>query len=423
MAGNLKDRLRRIHDAKNHGGKPPEALPKEPAGKEAQGVLPGWEEAGFQTLRRKMSLPAPADLPQSLSAAASIVVPDINRIAIRRGSLPEITDLLFFDLETTGLSGGAGTLAFLAAFGRFVPTSGRGGFELHITQYLLLDFPGEKHFLNAVTAEFEKPHPTLVTYNGKCFDWQILRNRCIVINRAEPPPCDHADLLYPARRLWKRVASNCSQGTIETEVLGIDRSGDTPGYMAPQIWLDFLNNGRPDALLGICDHNKRDIAGLAAVFASMADLAMRLFAGTPAKHIFDTEKLALHWRDFARRFQNEPLYAGQMPALEKAGSVLLRLAAGEKHHSKAAFFYALDQMQCGDHDDGKKRMLEIAASCGGWGAAAFRALAIDSEKHRRDIPAALDFAKKGLAAAAGGVLQEDFQRRVRRLEEKLGTLL
>jgi hypothetical protein len=106
-------------------------------------------------------------------------------------------DLLFFDLETTGL-GGAGTVAFLAAFGRLIvpegaPMEGRAGgpWQLRVDQYLLLDFPGEDAFLEALLPEFgspgfpgereaENPRPVVVSYNGKAFDTPLLRTRCLM---------------------------------------------------------------------------------------------------------------------------------------------------------------------------------------------------------------------------------------------------
>ena len=46
----------------------------------------------------------------------------------------EIESLLFYDLETTGLSGGAGTVAFLAGFGRIEDGAGHlAGYPVYIT--------------------------------------------------------------------------------------------------------------------------------------------------------------------------------------------------------------------------------------------------------------------------------------------------
>ena len=46
--------------------------------------------------------------------------------------------LVFFDLETTGLSGGAGTVAFVVGFGCFQ------GSRFHVWQFVLPSFAGER---------------------------------------------------------------------------------------------------------------------------------------------------------------------------------------------------------------------------------------------------------------------------------------
>ena len=425
MAGNLRDRLRRIQDNKKAAVQ--EAVTKNcskatPAQKFFGGNLqlkfPGWETAGFGIVRREIIVPAPDVFAQlsGISSALAILIPDLNHIAKTKGHLPEITDILFFDLETTGLSGGAGTVAFLAAFGRFVHTG--AALSLRITQYLLLDYPGENDFLEALLGEFKNKQQVITSYNGKCFDSQILKTRCLM-NGIKPPEYFHADLLYPARRLWKRILANCSQGTIETEVLGLDRTGDTPGFMAPEIWFDFLKTGNEEPLMGICDHNCRDITGLASIFAGLADIACNPISALE-KYRCDLEQLALHWRDFIHREKNNPFYAADMITLEKTKDFFMNLAANEKY-PRAAFVYALDQLRYGDHDEGRKRLLTIAASDLPLTmlAAAFRALAIDSERRLADVFQAVEFAKKGLQLQEGGSWQREFEHRVQRLEGKL----
>jgi hypothetical protein len=264
-------------------------------------------------------------------------------------------DLLFFDLETTGLSSGAGTVAFLAAFGRFIPADGNA-YALRLDQYLLLDYPGEGGFLEAVLKEFgaipaadgnaapgtspETPRPPLVvTYNGKTFDAQILRTRCLM-NAIVPPDYHHADLLHPARRLWKRVLPSCSQAAIETAVLGLDRKDDIPGSQAPDIWFDFLKTGKTESLLGICDHNLKDIYGLARLMAALFEIA-RSPLETLEKYRCDVERLALRWWKICReeRFNAGGLNPG-IPEFE-TGKLLLDYAA-ERGWRKALLVRMID---------------------------------------------------------------------------------
>ncbi len=111
--------------------------------------------------------------------------------------------LLFFDLETTGLSGGAGTYAFLVGFGFF----DEDGFRTR--QYFLRGYGEERALLDAVAEEVsaggDGQPPVLVTYNGRSFDVPLIETR-YQINRLRSPfgGLPHVDMLFPARRLWKR---------------------------------------------------------------------------------------------------------------------------------------------------------------------------------------------------------------------------
>jgi uncharacterized protein YprB with RNaseH-like and TPR domain len=272
-------------------------------------------------------------LPEALPHALAVVIPDLAK-----REFPRIEDLLFFDLETTGLSGGAGTLAFLAAFGRIAS----GGKMLKITQYLLLDYPGENDFLEAVLKEFGENSVT-VSFNGKCFDSQIIKTRCLV-NRIMPPLFKHADLLHPARRLWKNIIGECSQGSIETKILGIDRTGDTPGALAPDIWFEFLKTGRIDRLTGICDHNICDISGLSRMLAAMVSVADNPL---DCNINYDIERLALFWRKYLRK------HDGQERELIETGEKLLRITA-EKQAPLCVYVYSTELIRRKNYNEALK---------------------------------------------------------------------
>lgn len=333
--------------------------------------MPGWIECGLQVLKRECGAQASFNLKRVLPKSLAVLVPDLAG-----RDLPPPEDFLFFDLETTGLSGGAGTIAFLAAFGKFVK-SGKC-YKLRVTQYLLLDYPGENDFMEAVLKEFTD-NSVIVSYNGKCFDSQILKTRCLM-NGIKPPEYLHVDLLHPARRLWKNIICDCSQASVETQILGIDRSGDIPGALAPEIWFEFLRTANTDRLAGICDHNLADICGLASILAAMIDIAADPFA---SEHKYDIGRLALYWRGFCRRNDNKDLAA--------IGDELL-LAAAARNYS------------------GLPRTKAIV----------FRALAIDAEKKSNDALAALQFAGKGLELLPPDTsLYREFVSRITRLEKRL----
>jgi uncharacterized protein YprB with RNaseH-like and TPR domain len=346
---------------------------------------------------------------------------------------PDLSDLLFFDLETTGLSGGPGTVAFLAAFGRFVreerPAAQAGSF-LRVHQYLLLDYPGEGDFLEAVLAELRAPAPSgrpplLVTYNGKIFDSQVLKIRCLM-NGIQPPEYYHADLLHPCRRLWKRVLSNCSQGEIETSVLGIDRTGDLPGALAPEIWFSFLKTGETGELLKICDHNLRDIRGLAAIFAALARIAKDPVRAPEAYRV-DLENLALRWfyacglRSHGQGLAENPV-AGEAAGRERRRAEELLALAVERSCPRAAFLWAGELFRRGRAEEGRAlfRSLAEGACPEETRAAAYRALAIDAEWRLKDPALALAYTGYFLSQNHLRIrIKQDIIKRRERLQKKL----
>jgi uncharacterized protein YprB with RNaseH-like and TPR domain len=419
MAQDLRGRLRRIKEIRNRGEpeNPAVALRTNPPGEtKAAGTTgtnpPGvlspslgseWSSAGFLSLKRTVRPDQSPEFSGLLPAALDILVPDIIAYSRDQGP-PELFDLLFFDLETTGLSGGAGTTAFLAAFGRFVQEkrpaaspsaasvtqrrhdsrSGKPA-RLRVVQYLLLDYPGEGDFLAAVLSELRTPAPSgrlplVVSYNGKSFDSQILKIRCLM-NGIVPPVFYHADLLHPCRRLWKRLLPACSQGNIETAILGIDRTGDIPGALAPEIWFSFLRTGETADLLKICNHNTRDVAGLAALLIVLARIAEDP-AAAPTICPVDLENLALRW-----------FYAPRSRGPEQGRAETLLAAAAEQSYPRAAYVWARELIRRGNGEEGARRLLLIT---GGEApravkAAAYRVLAMDAEWRLRDPRRALEY--------------------------------
>jgi uncharacterized protein YprB with RNaseH-like and TPR domain len=325
---NLRDRLKRIQEQKKK-----ETRFEESNFFSSEEILAenGWQPCGFKVLKREKKSLLPFKI-KNPPKTLKILIPDL----IKKDNVkPE--DFLFFDLETTGLSGGAGTVAFLAAFGKILLKE-----KLLVTQYLLLDYPGENDFLDAVLKEISNEKSVIVTYNGKCFDFQILKTRCL-LNRKKPPSFYHVDLLHPARRLWKSIIQDCSQSSIETHILGLDRKNDIPGSLAPEIWFEYLKTGKTQRLTGICDHNCADISGLFSILAAMISIADNPYSSC---FNYDIEKLALYWRKFKRRnsFNIE---------FQKNKNDLLCFAA-EMGHKKAVYFYAYDLMRKGNYSESLK---------------------------------------------------------------------
>ncbi|MDR0785596.1 MAG: ribonuclease H-like domain-containing protein [Treponema sp.] len=353
-------------------------------------------------------------------ASLAILAPDFLPCLTIKGA-PRFEPLVFFDFETTGLSGGAGTIAFLAAFGRFENTMN----TLKITQYLLLDYPAERDFLEAVLPEFgartsSQSTPVkanIVTYNGKCFDFQILRT-CCFMNRLEPPIFNAVDLLHPCRRLWKRLLPSCSQASIESAVLGLDRIDDISGSLAPEIWFSFLKTGETDDLLRICAHNRRDIFGLASIFTALEDISR-----DPLGALFiDRESTALRWRETLRRYAAFFEENCEKTEINRYWETSRRLLEAARDCPRAALALAVDLFKEGREAEGRRLLVSLSNGDAPVSvkAQALRRLAFDAEKRLRDIDAALTYLDAGLAMETSASVRGYFERRRNRLLGKRG---
>ena len=178
-------------------------------------------------------------------------------------------DVLFLDTETTGLSGGVGTIAFQIGLGYF----SRVGFV--VEQYLMHDYPQEPEMLRQLAARMQR-FPIICTFNGKTFDVPLLRNR-FIMNRMSDDciPATHADVLYPARRLWKLRLGQCTLGNLENQLLGVEREDDLPGAMVPQAYFQYLKDRDFSQMEKVLEHNRQDIVSLAQLYFELCRLMAR----------------------------------------------------------------------------------------------------------------------------------------------------
>src|SRR5690349_23320589 len=149
------------------------------------------------------------------------------------GGAPARAPFLFFDLETTGLNGGAGTYAFLVGCGWFDED---GGFVTE--QHLLVDFASERPMLRAVARDLSRAG-AIVSFNGKSFDAPVLETRYL-FHRLDwfGTALPHLDVLHPARQFWKR--DDCSLVALERHLVGHRRTGDVPGVQIPARYFHFV---------------------------------------------------------------------------------------------------------------------------------------------------------------------------------------
>jgi hypothetical protein len=184
-------------------------------------------------------------------------------------SSAELAHAAFLDVETTGLSGGTGTYVFLVGLGTFED----GAF--HLRQFFLADLWGEAAMLAAVTEVLERCR-ALVTFNGRRFDLPLLETR-LTLSRLPPAPpaVPHLDLLYPARRLYRRRLPSCRLAALECALLGVEREDDVPGWAIPALYFEYVRRGEARPLRAVFKHNALDILSLVGLTAHMGRLWSR----------------------------------------------------------------------------------------------------------------------------------------------------
>ncbi|WP_394838964.1 ribonuclease H-like domain-containing protein [Pendulispora rubella] len=165
---------------------------------------------------------------------------------------------LYLDTETTGLSGGTGTVAFLVGLAFW-----EGG-DFVVEQLLVRELGEEAPMLERVAMRLQKA-TMIVTFNGKAFDMPLLRTR-FVMNRIAPPEnLPHLDLLHVARRLHRPRGITCRLTNIEREILGFERDNDVDSADVSACYFHFLRTGDGSALRRVVEHNSWDVVSMAAL--------------------------------------------------------------------------------------------------------------------------------------------------------------
>jgi len=356
--------------------------------------------------------------------------------------------LLFFDLETTGLSGGAGTYAFLVGFGFF----DEDGFRTR--QYFLRGYGEERALLDAVAAEVTSAGDArplvLVTYNGRAFDVPLIETR-YQFNRMRSPFGDlpHVDMLSPARRLWKRrpaaaggpppaaggpitrhavvgrepraagrfddAPGSCSLTAIERDILGLHRQDDVPGWEIPARYFGYARSGDASGLAAVFEHNRLDLVSLAAVAGLVLEMARE--GGSVARSLHDSLGIGRLLESLGRLDEAERCYVvaaaddgtpdQQWDRTARADALhwlALHRRRMHRYQEAAEAWLALSEMP-GIDADVRREALE--------------ALAIHHEHRAKDLEAARAFALEALRLAEAARDVEDVRHRLGRLSRKL----
>ena len=306
---------------------------------------------------------------------------------------------LFLDTETTGLAGGTGTVPFLIGVGWFEDGC------WHTEQLLLPQLGTERAQLLRLQARLQGA-TCLVTYNGRSFDWPLLRSRSILLGVPLPGSLPHLDLLHCSRRLLRHRGVRLNLTAVEGLLLARLREDDVAGAAIPALYFAYLRGAALATLAGVLRHNADDLAALAALAVALVAL---LEGHEPICHPGDALGCAqVHLRGgaagAARPFL-ERACAGEHPAVAAAAALL---SARESRRAGGAPQAARDVL-----------LQALAVAPGTLVAAPLHLALAKLYEHRLGDPcAALGHARRAPLAEPPQL----HERRLRRLHRKLGAL-
>lgn len=332
------------------------------------GFVPGEENGYFVRVLRYDSL-----MRHGSRRFADVFQSDLTRLAkaSKVGSVP--ARLVFYDTETTGLGTGAGTFPFLHALGQFEED------ELVLYQYFLTDYGAEGAMLDAIHhRHFDFENTAVVTFNGKSFDWPLLKNRMILHRKSFSREPGQIDLLHPSRRLWKKSLDRVNLTGVENYVLGLTRTEDLPGKEAPARYFAYLEHRDPHLVEPVFEHNATDVCSLVSLTSVIADT---LNGVLPVEH--SSEYVALgRWFD-------------EWQEHEQAERCFLAAATSTDADWTALWLYSLHSKRFGDWDEAVRTWLEMVERYP-WSSLPLVELAKNAEHQQRDYSQAEKYTLEAL---------------------------
>ena len=379
---NLRDKLKALESPKK---KPPVPEPEKPQFIDCWHERirrPAWEFPGaFDVRRETVMLMQGDEMPESFDP----------------------TRILYLDTETTGLMGGAGTVAFEVGLGWLTEE----GFELH--QYVMRDYPEEQFLLRHVADTAER-FDVICTFNGKSFDVPLLRDR-FLLNRIRTNCLDkpHIDLLHIARRVWKLRLKKCNLSHLEEAILGYPRVDDLPGAEVPERFFRYLKTGDFSLLEDVLEHNAQDVCSMCTLLSHMCRMYERPEELHHGEDIFSMGVALERMRhpEEARR--------------------CYRLASGGVMRVPGQLRLAGNLRRAGDRAEATNIWLGMISRREG-GVVPYIEMAKHYEHIERDVPAALDMTRRALMLLAEPSLleppetarhREDLTKRYERLKSKM----
>ncbi len=302
--------------------------------------------------------------------------------------------------------------------------------------------------------------PVLVTYNGRSFDVPLIETR-YQLNRLRSPfgGLPHVDMLFPARRLWKRrptlrLASlaqghpergrgatpasaasspfgarargyeamapddppgSCSLTAIERDILGLHRQDDVPGWEIPSRYFGYARSGDASGLAAVLEHNRLDLLSLAAVAGLILEMSRDGAGAAREPHerlslgrlLESLDRLDEAERCFVAAATDDGVLDREANRTVRADALhwlALHRRRARRFHEAAEAWRALSEI------DGVDAELRREA---------LEALAIHHEHRVKDLEAARSFAVEALLLAGDARHVEGVQHRLGRLSRKL----
>lgn len=334
------------------------------------------------------------------------VVP--NRLAIIAGddTFQQISPmkLLFFDTETTGLSGGTGTIPFMLGFGFFQDE------EFQVKIFILNDLYNEVLLLEAVEL-FLRDHDfsAVVTYNGKSFDFPLMESRYILQRKRFPLlKLPHIDFLFPARILWKHTYPSCKLSYLGDFLLGVSRDEDIDPSRIPTMYFNYLRTRSFGLIQEIVEHNALDLLGLNGLLLLAAKYVEDTSHTADEGEILGIARLYDRYGDIDKADELYRLLkkgAVRTDVIEKAVNRLAIILKKRKLYAEAA------------------ELWKFLSTPGAHNPLALRELSVHLEHREKDYINALASVHQGLAIMdLSDSQRKDFEKRYKRLTQKINIL-
>ena len=322
------------------------------------------------------------------------------------GEWPGIGRALFLDTETTGLSRGAGTIAFMIGLGYV-----RDGAFI-IEQYMVGDYPDEPEMI-AKLANLAKDFDVIVSFNGKAFDVPLLESRAVMCRMQQLfPNHRHLDLMHPSRRLWKRRIGSCRLTALEEHILCSGREDDLPGSEAPKRFFEYMKTGDISLLDEVLKHNMLDIASLGTLLVALCG------AYASPDQLPELPDLYSMGRALERQGELDVARRCYEEAAKPRTATSLKNLRDEQFSAEACMSLSMMKKKAGDLG-GAEAIWQQMARRGQMGDAPHVELAKLYEHGRKNPRLALESAQRAMETAQTGDAIREHERRIARLRAKL----